>query len=91
MTTETVLIKERIQRDGYTLVLWHEVPAEQAFRDCRLIRDSAILEGWYGVLHTHLVWDFDYAKFRDELRAELNSEPRHYDRDGYCDNPARGY
>ena len=30
--------------------------------------------------------------FRHMQQATIRSEPsRHYDRDGYCDNPARGY
>lgn len=66
----TVIIKERIQRDGYVLVLTHEVPKSEEHRDCRL-KGKEISIGWYGTLHTHLVWPFDYISFRDDLNREL--------------------
>lgn len=68
----TVIIKERIQRDGYVLVLTHEVPKSQEYRDCRLIRESNFDIGWYGTLTSHLVWNFDYNELHNELVNELS-------------------
>lgn len=66
----TVIITERIQRDGYVLKLTHEVPKTEEYRDYRLLgKDISV--GWYGVLHTHLHWPFDYISVRDELNAEI--------------------
>ena len=36
--TNTIIIKERIPREGYVLIWTHEVPIEEAYRDIRLQR-----------------------------------------------------
>lgn len=85
-TVKTVIIKERIQRNGYVLVLTHEVPKSEEYRDCRLIRDTTIFQ----TLPYHPI--VDWESYERELREKVRlGRLPHYDRDGYCDNPARGY
>ncbi len=49
----------------------------------RILNDPAYRERVEHWKHWH-----EAQKLEREARAD---EPKHYDRDGYCDNPGRGY
>jgi hypothetical protein len=60
---ETVIITERIQRDGYVLKLTHEVTKDQEYRDYRLKP--------FGFFPLPNKLDFDLFKFQADMRRSL--------------------